>query len=218
MSSPGQTRAFFHQYADDFNAIYSNRNTAANRIINASFRRSMELRYRKTIEGCTPARGMRVLDLGCGPGHYSIALAGQGAQVVGIDFADGMIALAREQARTAGLMDQCQFFVGDFYAFDPERAFDFTIVMGVMDYVADPKPLLAKIVSMTEKRAFVSFPRAGGFLAWQRKLRYRARCPLYLYSETQIRELLRESMGASVIIEPIARDFFVTIEKDPRGC
>jgi 2-polyprenyl-3-methyl-5-hydroxy-6-metoxy-1,4-benzoquinol methylase len=210
-----QTRVFFDEYANQFNAIYSNRNTIVNRVINSRFRKSMELRYWKTLEGCTPARGMRVLDLGCGPGHYSIALARQGAEAVGIDFAEGMIALAREQARTAGLADHCEFIAGDFYSLKPERAFDFVVVMGVMDYIDDPKPLLAKIISMADKRAFISFPQAGGILAWQRRLRYRSRCPLYLYSEAQIQELLSGTADVSVKIEPIARDFFVTISKEP---
>src|SRR5215467_3601790 len=190
MSTTSQTRTFFHEYAGEFNAIYSNRNTAVNRIINGTFRKSMALRYRKSLEGCAPAKGARVLDLGCGPGHYSIALARQGAEATGIDFAEGMIALARKQAQSAGVADRCRFFAGDFYAFEPERPFDFVVVMGVMDYIADPKPLLSKIIAMTGNRAFISFPRSGGLLAWQRKLRYRSRCPLYLYSDTQIRELV----------------------------
>jgi 2-polyprenyl-3-methyl-5-hydroxy-6-metoxy-1,4-benzoquinol methylase len=156
-----------------------------------------------------------VLVLGCGPGHYTIALARQVAEAVGIDFAESTSALAREQARTAGLADRCEFIVGDFYSLKPEPAFDFVVVMGVMDYIDDPKPLLAKIISMADKRAFISFPQAGGILAWQRRLRYRSRCPLYLYSEAQIQELLSGTADVSVKIEPIARDFFVTISKDP---
>src|SRR5262245_7328297 len=110
-----ETRNFFHQYAQDFDAIYSTRNTPLNRVINSVFRKSMELRYRKTLEGCHPIKGKRVLDLGCGPGHYAIALAQAGAaQIVGIDFADRMIDLARRRAAGAGVTGQCTFLVQDF--------------------------------------------------------------------------------------------------------
>jgi SAM-dependent methyltransferase len=217
VSTNGQTRAFFHEYAGEFNSIYSNRNTPVNRMVNRMFRKSIALRYQKTLEGCVPAKGARVLDLGCGPGHYSVALAREGATAVGIDFAEGMIALAKERASDAGVSDRCQFFPGDFNAYQPDRPFDFVVVMGVMDYVADPKPLLEKIISMTGRRAFISFPRSGGLLAWQRKLRYRSRCPLYLYSEPQIRNLVRGLEDVSVQIEPIARDFFVTLGRKNRG-
>ena len=47
--------------------------------------------------------GRRVLDLGCGEGAYSRALAGRGAQVSGIDGSARLIEVARERAAAAGL-------------------------------------------------------------------------------------------------------------------
>src|SRR6201997_4378788 len=98
-ASTNRTSEFFHAYAHDFNAIYGNSNTFVNRLINRHFRASMRLRYEKTIEGCSPIAGKTVLDIGCGPGHYSVALAKKGAErVFGIDFADEMIAIAKQNA------------------------------------------------------------------------------------------------------------------------
>lgn len=209
-----RTRQFFHEYASGFNSIYSNRNTLANRLINRVFRKSMALRYRKTLEGCRPIEGKSVLDVGCGPGHYGIALARAGAaHVVGIDFAEGMIKLARRQAQATGVGARCTFIAQDFYTYQSETPFDYSIVMGVMDYVADPNVLIAKVLSMTQDRAFFSFPVAGGLLAWQRKLRYRARCPLFLYTRTQVEELFESIKGAQAQVEPIVRDFFVQVRK-----
>jgi 2-polyprenyl-3-methyl-5-hydroxy-6-metoxy-1,4-benzoquinol methylase len=209
-----QTRQFFHEYASGFNSIYSNRNTLANRFVNRVFRKSMALRYRKTLEGCRPIEGKSVLDLGCGPGHYGIALARAGAaHVLGIDFADGMIELARRQAQATGVATRCTFIAQDFYAYQPETPFDYSIVMGVMDYVADPNVLIAKVLSMTRDRAFFSFPAASGLLAWQRKLRYRARCPLFLYTCVQVERLFQNIKGAQTQVEPMARDFFVQVRK-----
>lgn len=45
--------------------------------------------------------GMRVLDVGCGPGRHSVALAQQGIAVHGVDLSPEFVALAREAA--AGL-------------------------------------------------------------------------------------------------------------------
>ncbi|MEK6229178.1 MAG: methyltransferase domain-containing protein [Actinomycetota bacterium] len=42
------------------------------------------------------AAGMRVLDLGCGRGHTSAAIAERGAQPLGVDIAEGMLEAARE--------------------------------------------------------------------------------------------------------------------------
>lgn len=42
--------------------------------------------------------GMRVLDVGCGPGRHAIALAGRGIEVHGVDLSPEFIALARAAA------------------------------------------------------------------------------------------------------------------------
>lgn len=210
--SVDRTQTFFHQYANDFDAIYGNQNGIVDSVINRLFRKSMKLRYEKTIEGCQPIAGKSVLDIGCGPGHYSITLAQRGAsRVVGIDFAEGMLQLASEHARKVGVGDQCKFEVADFYKYPSDKAFDYVIVMGFMDYMPDPENVVAKVLSLTRGKAFFSFPVAGGVLGWQRKLRYQKRCDLFLYSEPQLREIFAKFPQAQATIEPISRDFFVTL-------
>jgi 2-polyprenyl-3-methyl-5-hydroxy-6-metoxy-1,4-benzoquinol methylase len=209
-----QTQDFFHAYAGDFNAIYSNRNGVFTNIINRTLRKSMQLRYLKSLEACSPIAGRTVLDVGCGPGHYGIALARRGAtHVTGIDFAEGMIELARRQAKSAGVAGCCEFLAGDFQQFKPREAFDYVVVMGFMDYVAEPEALVRRVLSLARGKALFSFPMSGGFLAWQRQLRYRRRCPLYLYSREDLQRLFAKFEGVTVDIQPIARDFFVTVDK-----
>lgn len=36
-------------------------------------------------------KGMKVLDLGCGPGFFSVMLTNYGCQVIGIDYSDKML-------------------------------------------------------------------------------------------------------------------------------
>jgi SAM-dependent methyltransferase len=54
----------------------------------------------------------RVLDLGCGGGYESMRLASVGARVVGVDFSEESIRIARERT------PQCQFEVLDFRQLD----------------------------------------------------------------------------------------------------
>ena len=42
--------SFFDRYAHDFNAIYGNSNGPMDAVVNRLFRRSMALRYQKTLE------------------------------------------------------------------------------------------------------------------------------------------------------------------------
>jgi SAM-dependent methyltransferase len=210
--STDRIASFFDAYASDFEAIYGNRNTPVNRVVNTLFRRSMRLRYELTLAGCDPLEGRTVLDIGCGPGHYSVELARRGARrVLGIDFAAGMLELAAKRADVAGVGARCEFRRGDFLA-DHVEPHDYAIAMGFMDYVQDARTAVDRVLAVTRRRAFFSFPADGGVLAWQRKLRYRSRCPLYMYGALEVRTLFEGRPGFTARVQPIARDFFVTAE------
>lgn len=203
---------FFDSYAGDFDAIYGTKNTMLNRLLNRYLRASMRIRFEKVLASCDPIQGKSVIDIGSGPGHFAISLARKGADhVLGIDFAEGMNELATHHAEQAGVADRCRFDFGDFLEYEIPEQFDYAVVMGFMDYIADPKTVIRKVLSATRAKAMFSFPAAGGFLAWQRKLRYRKRCELYMYTAAQLEELFNQAGDYSVRIEPIARDFFVTV-------
>lgn len=208
-----RTASFFDRYAQDFSAIYGNQNNLVNRVVNPLLRRSMRLRYLMTIEGCYPIAGRSVLDIGCGPGHYSVELAARGAtRVLGLDFADGMLDIARQSAARAGVGNACTFEMGNFFERKFDERFDYVIAMGFMDYVEEPVSMMTKAIGLAKARAFFSFPMEGGFLAWQRKVRYKSRCDLYLYTEDRVREALARAGAKRFRITPIDRDMFVTVD------
>ncbi len=210
-----QTADFFHSYAHDFDAIYGTKHTFLNKAINSLFRKSMRIRYERSIVGCDPIDGKSVLDVGCGPGHFAIALAKRGAaRVLGLDFAEGMLDVAKRNAQSQGVADQCEWQFGDFNTYEFNETFDYTIVCGFMDYMEDPKSVIEKVLAHTNRRAFFSFPADSGILAWQRKRRYESKCPLYLYSESRIRELFSSVTENPFDVDPISRDYFVTVYQD----
>ena len=77
-------------------------NTAAEAYANAQSEGLDFYRYEffgpAQIAMCGEVKGLRVLDVGCGSGYFSRAMAERGATVVGVDIAENMI----EHARTAG--------------------------------------------------------------------------------------------------------------------
>lgn len=48
-------------------------------------------------------KGKQILEIGCGTGSSTVALAEQGAQVTGIDVSEGGLAVARDRIRAYGL-------------------------------------------------------------------------------------------------------------------
>ncbi len=59
--------------------------------------------YAAAIEKLGIGEGQRVLDLGCGTGVFLRAAADRGAKVVGLDAAEGLLAIARERVPEADL-------------------------------------------------------------------------------------------------------------------
>jgi hypothetical protein len=85
-------------------------------------------------------------------------------------------------------------------------------MMGFIEYFEQPDLVIKKALDITNKLILISFPVDGGFLAFQRKLRYKRRCYLRLYSLEDIKELLGRLNIKTYTIEKIQRDFFVTIK------
>jgi len=66
--------------------------------------------------------GRRILDVACGGGRHSLAMARRGAMVTGIDLGPAAIATARRRAKKAGL--QVEFVQGDIRCLEYVAAFD----------------------------------------------------------------------------------------------
>lgn len=93
------------------------------------------------------ARGL-ALDLGCGTGALSVRLARAGWSVCAADSSEAMIEIAREAARREGCEDGVEFFRLDAAraadAFGPQK-FSAVVCHNVLEYVADPAPVVGAI-------------------------------------------------------------------------
>jgi SAM-dependent methyltransferase len=75
------------------------------------------------LEACGLLRsGQRILDIACGGGRHSLAMARHGALVTGLDLGPAAIATARRRAHKAGLA--VEFVQGDVRAIEYEAVFD----------------------------------------------------------------------------------------------
>ena len=106
----------------------------------------------------TTLRGARVLDVGCGGGLLSEALAGEGAEVTALDLAPDLLKIARLHGLESGLkVDYRQMPVEALAAEMPER-FDAITCMEMLEHVPDPASVLRACATLLKPggRLFLS--------------------------------------------------------------
>ncbi|MEE8614450.1 MAG: bifunctional 2-polyprenyl-6-hydroxyphenol methylase/3-demethylubiquinol 3-O-methyltransferase UbiG, partial [Roseateles sp.] len=96
-----------------------------------------------------PLAGLRVLDVGCGGGLMSEALARDGAQVVGIDASAGNIGAARRHAQAEpALAARLDYRHGEPHtALQPGERFDLVLALEVVEHVADVPAFMAQVAA-----------------------------------------------------------------------
>ena len=194
MSQP-QAGVDFDRFAHTFDTFYDGKRSPVMQWIDRHYRHDVFERYWQTFERLGDLSGKRGLDVGCGSGLYVAEAVRRGArEVVALDPALGMLELARQRIEKTGRLDRVAFVEGYFPQKTPGGPFDFAIVIGVLDYVAEPVALLKALRGILTGRAAVSFPSKHWFRTPIRKFRCRLRnCPVYFYDERMIRSIGREA-------------------------
>lgn len=107
------------------------------------------------IDARAPVAGRRVLDVGCGGGILSEALAQRGAEVTGIDMGEAPLAVARLHLVESGLAIDYRHASAEELANEVPASFDIVTCMEVLEHVPDPASLV---------RACAQLVRPGGHL------------------------------------------------------
>ena len=214
METSHKVESHFNKEYKVFDAYYAGKRGFISNWIDKLFRRSMRLRFEKVIEEVAPYEDATIIDVGCGTGRYSIALALKGIKkVLGVDFAQNMIEEANRLARQFNVDHICQFVKADFMQMNIEETFDHVFAMGVFDYIADPGPLVKKMLQCAGRKVMISFPVSGGIIQKLRKFKFEKikKCPVFFYSEEEVKQIARQAGAEQFAIEKMAKDYFLTI-------
>lgn len=210
---------YFETDARRFDALYGETSGFLVRGTNTLLRKGLFERFRMSLQWMGSLKGKTVVDFGCGSGRLSVAAALAGARsVVGLDLAGGMIDMAERLARERSVDRICQFRREDFFQFHPAEEFDFSVALGVFDYVKSPEHLIGKMADVTRGSLIASFPGRSLVRGNFRKFRYFIRnCPLYLYSVDSIQSAYAAAGFREPEILPYpSRGFLVRARKENR--
>ena len=133
-------------------------------------------------------------------------------EVIGIDIAEEMLKIAQDNIHELNVT--ADLVLGDYLSVRFDRVFDAACLMGFFDYIEDPVPVLKKLSTEVTGEFYASFPKSGGLLAWQRRIRYRLRrCPLWLYSKREVENaLIASGFTGRYEIRDFGRDWYVVVQ------
>jgi SAM-dependent methyltransferase len=195
--APGaRVQAHFEANASAFDDLYEDE-----RLLQRLLRPGLFRRRELALEAVRSYEQPRVLDVGCGSGRIGeLILRERAREWVGVDFSEPMLELARK--RLASFGERALIVHGDFLAVPLEGRFDVVVALGLFDYIADPAPFLARMHALCAPSGSLvaSFPAWSALKGPLRHLRYEwlRRCPIFDYTDAQLRALVGEAGFARV--------------------
>jgi ubiquinone/menaquinone biosynthesis C-methylase UbiE len=99
--------------------------------------------------------GMRVLDIGCGPGFFSIELAklvGDSGKVFAVDLQDGMLQKVRDKIKGTELEERITLIKSDQDKFIVPEKVDFILAFYMVHEVPDKNKLFNDLINILENK------------------------------------------------------------------
>ncbi len=108
----------------------------------------LRLRY---VERAASLRDARVLDVGCGGGILSEAMARSGARVLGIDLSQAVLDVAELHALEAKLAVEYKAIAAEELAAANPGSFDLVTCMEMLEHVPDPAATLSALATLAKR-------------------------------------------------------------------
>lgn len=110
------------------------------------------------IEKCAGGlKGKKVLDVGCGGGILTEALAARGAKATGIDLAEASLAVARTHAEQGKLQIDYRAVAAEALAAEMPGAFDLVCCLEMLEHVPQPDSVVAACATLVRPGGTVLF-------------------------------------------------------------
>ena len=115
------------------------------------------LRARYIERAASGLHGKAAVDIGCGGGLLSEALAARGAKVLGIDLAEEVLEAARHHLKESKLPVEYRAVTAETLADEGPAAFDLVTCLEMLEHVPDPSSVIAACAKLARPGATVVF-------------------------------------------------------------
>ncbi len=109
------------------------------------------------IQNQIPLAQQKVLDIGCGGGLLSEAMARRDALVTGIDLAEQLLEVARQHAQQQGLTIDYRFIDSAAFNASHPSTFDIVTCMELLEHVPEPEQLVQECAALVKPGGVVFF-------------------------------------------------------------
>jgi 2-polyprenyl-6-hydroxyphenyl methylase/3-demethylubiquinone-9 3-methyltransferase len=109
------------------------------------------------IDGIAALRGKRIVDVGCGGGILTEAMAARGAHVTGIDLAEKPLKVAQLHLLESGLEVDYRLLAAEALALESPRGFGVVTCMELLEHVPDPAATVRACADLAEPGGKVFF-------------------------------------------------------------
>jgi ubiquinone/menaquinone biosynthesis C-methylase UbiE len=107
------------------------------------------------LSALAPLQNRKVLEIACGTGRFTVMLAEEGADIVGLDISAAMLQEAREKARAEGVDDHLEFMRGDAARLPfPDDHFDTVFAMRFFHLADTPASFLTEMARVSKDQVF----------------------------------------------------------------
>lgn len=114
-------------------------------------------RVRFIDQACGGLQGKRALDVGCGGGILTEALAARGAQASGIDLAQAALDVARDHAAKSALQIDYRAIAAEELALESPASFDLVCCLEMLEHVPDPASVVRACAQLVKPGGDVVF-------------------------------------------------------------
>ena len=102
------------------------------------------------IDGKSPVKGLRFLDVGCGGGILTENMAERGASVTGIDMGEAPLSVARLHAIESGVEVNYQRITAEKLASQHAERYDIVSCLEMLEHVPDPQSVVSACATLTK--------------------------------------------------------------------